>query len=161
MMRIRAMLLAALVAILIPLAATAHEFKLGDLTIGHPWARATAGGTANGAAYLTLANGGASADRLVGVASSIAAKVELHTHLMDGGVMKMRPVEGIDIEPGAPIELKPGGLHVMLIGLTAPLKDGDTFPLELTFQKAGKVTVTVNVEATAAMEGMGDMHHHH
>ena len=161
MKTIRSCLLAALMAILIPLAATAHEFKLGDLTIGHPWAAPSIGGTANGAAFLTVANGGTSADRLIGVASPVAATVELHTHLMEDGVMKMRMVDGIDIEPGAAAELKPGGLHIMLIGLKAPLKEGDSFPLDLTFAKAGTVTTTVLVQHPAAMDQMGQMHHQH
>jgi len=162
MMRIRSVLLAALAVVLLPLAVAAHEFKAGDLTIGHPWARATAGGGANGAAFLSVANGGKTADRLIAAASPVAAKVELHTHLIEDGVMKMRPVAGIDIEPGAVVELKPGGFHVMLIGLTAPLKEGDSFPLELTFEKVGKVATTVKVESPAAgAEGMGGMHHQH
>ena len=161
MKTIRLGLLTALMAILIPLAATAHEFKLGELTIGHPWANPSIGGSTNGAVFLTIINGGTAADRLIGVASPVAGRVELHTHLMEDGVMKMRKIEGIDVEPGAPIALKPGGLHVMLIGLKAQLKDGDSFPLDLTFAKAGTVTTTVMVQASAAMEGMEGMHHQH
>jgi periplasmic copper chaperone A len=130
----------------------AHEYKLGDLRIGHPWARATPGHSPNGAAYLTLSTEGAQSDRLTSVATPVAAKAELHTHLMEGNVMKMRPVEAIEIAPGAPIVLQPGGLHVMLMGLKAPLKEGDRFPLTLTFEHAGNIEVEVVVEKPGAME---------
>jgi copper(I)-binding protein len=129
----------------------AHEYKLGDLRIGHPWARATPGHSPNGAAYLTLSTEGAQADRLTSVATPVAAKAELHTHLMEGNVMKMRPVEAIEVAPGAPIVLQPGGLHVMLIGLKAPLKEGERFPLTLTFERAGTIEVEVVVEKLGAM----------
>ncbi|HLN23034.1 MAG TPA: copper chaperone PCu(A)C [Patescibacteria group bacterium] len=137
---------------LIPALAIAHDYKAGDVVIGHPWTRATTGSGQNGAAYLTLVNNGKEADRLIKASTPAAQKAELHTHLVEDGVMKMRPVEGIDIEPGAPLELKPGGLHVMLLGLKEPLKDGGKIPLTLTFQKAGDVTVEVQVESAGAME---------
>jgi hypothetical protein len=158
MLKFRSWLLAMLCAALLPLAATAHEFKAGDLLIGHPWARASAGPAANGAAYLTLTNNGKDSDRLVAVASPVADKAELHVHLVEDGVMKMRSLDGIDVPPGAPIELQPSGLHIMLLGLKAPLKEGDSFPLTLTFQKAGAVTVSVLVEGVAASHG-GAMDH--
>jgi len=75
-------------------------------------------------------------------------------------VMKMRPVEDIDVPPAAPVELKPGGLHIMLLGLTAPLKEGDSFPLTLTFAKAGEITVPVHIEGVAASMPHGAMEMH-
>ncbi len=132
------------------LAAGAHDYTLGDLTIEHPWARASAGTAANGAAYMTITTKGNSADRLLEAASPVAAKVELHTHVIDGDVMRMRPVGAIEVNVGEPAVLKPGGLHVMLIGLKAPLQEGAKFPMTLSFEKAGTTTVEVQVEAAGA-----------
>lgn len=125
-----------------------HGIKVGDLTIEEPWARATAAGQANGAAYLKIRNGGAT-DKLVSASAPVAGVVELHTHLMDGTTVRMRKVEAIDVAGGAITELKPGGLHVMLIGLKAPLKAGEKFPLTLKFERAGEVKVDVEVRAAA------------
>ena len=140
-----------LLILALPLSAMAHDFKLKDLTVDHPWARATAGQAPNGAAYMTLTNDGTTADYLVGAASDVAARVELHQHLMNDGVMQMRQVKAIQVSPGDPTVMEPGGLHVMLIGLKAPLKEGESFPLTLTFKEAGEITVTINVEAVGAM----------
>ena len=127
--------------------AQAHEFKLGSITIGHPYARATAPGQPAGGGYLKLDNQGA-ADRLLSASAvAVAARVELHTMSMDGDVMRMRQVEAIDLPAGKTVELKPGGLHMMFVGLKAPLKAGDRFPVTLKFEKAGQVTVDVVVEA--------------
>jgi copper(I)-binding protein len=142
----------------------AHEFKLGTITVGHPYARATASGQPNGGAYLKLVNNGAAADRLVSVSADVARSVELHSMSMDGNVMRMRQVDGVELPAGKTVELKPGGLHVMLIGLKAPLKKGEKFPVRLKFEKAGEVTVTVNVEGSGANHSAGgggmEMHKH-
>jgi len=135
------------------LAAQAHEFKAGAITIGHPYARATAPGQPAGGGFLKLDNGGA-ADRLLSASADVANSVELHSMKMDGDVMQMRQVEAIDLPAGKTVELKPGGLHIMFIGLKAPLKKGDSFPLKLKFEKAGEVTVQVNVEAPGASSEM-------
>jgi len=129
----------------------------GSIEVSHAWARATAATAKTGAAYLTLANKGASDDRLVAVAGTVAAKPELHVTSMENGVMKMRPLPGVDIKAGGQAELKPGGMHIMLIGLAAPLKEGQTFPLTLTFEKAGTVEVTFTVEKAGAMGAMPGM----
>lgn len=140
-------------------AALAQDYTLGDLKIEHPWARASAGTAANGAAYMTIATTGTSADQLIKADSPVAGKVELHTHIQDGDVMRMRPVSGITVNAGEPAVLRPGGLHVMLIGLKEPLKQGSQFPLTLTFEKAGTVTVQVGVEAASMpMEPMHPKH---
>lgn len=133
------------------LAAHAHEFKLGAITIGHPYARATGAGQAIGGGYMSFTNAGP-ADKLVSVAADVSKSVELHTMTMDGDVMHMRQVDAIELATGAKVELKPGGYHVMFVGLKAPLKAGDKFPLKLKFEKAGEIEVTVNVEAPAAAE---------
>lgn len=139
-------------------AAPAHEVKQGDLTIDHPWARASAGPARNSAAFMTIHNAG-KADRLVAAAGDVAERVELHTHLMEGNVMKMRQVEAIDVPAEGMAKLQPGGFHVMLIGLHEPLKEGDSFPLTLTFEKAGKVTLEVAVEAITSMGGQNGQGH--
>jgi hypothetical protein len=140
-------------------AAAAADYTLGELKIERPWARPSAGAAANGAAYMTIATSGTAPDQLVNAASPVAGKVELHTHILDGDVMRMRPVSGITVNVGEPAVLRPGGLHVMLIGLKEPLKPGTQFPLTLTFEKAGAVTVQVDVEAASMpMEPMHQKH---
>lgn len=139
-------------ALLIGAPARAHDYTLGDLAIGHPWARVSA--ATNGAAYMTITTRGG-ADRLVAVSAPIAARAELHTHVMDGNVMRMRQVPAIAVQPGAPAALAPGGLHVMLFGLKEPLVEGLEFPLTLTFEKAGSITVEVGVQKGPAEGGHG------
>ncbi len=114
-------------------------------TVEHPWARASAGAAKTGVAYLTITDQGAP-DRLIGASTPVAASAELHESMTDMGMMKMRPLSGIDLVQGKPATLAPGGNHVMLMGLKAPLKAGETFPLTLTFQHAQPLTVTVTVE---------------
>ncbi|HYQ92489.1 MAG TPA: copper chaperone PCu(A)C, partial [Candidatus Competibacteraceae bacterium] len=117
--------------------------------IEQPWARETPPTVTNGAAYMTLLNRGDQPDRLLGVSGEVAKTIELHTHLMEGGQMKMRPVAAIEVKPGEPTVLKPGGLHIMLIDLKQPLVAGQHFPLTLNFEKAGKIPVEVTVTKTA------------
>lgn len=132
------------------LLAQAHDYTLGAIRIGHPWARATAPAAPAAGAYMTLSNAGA-ADRLLAVSAAVADSVELHTMSMDGNVMRMRKLEqGIELPAGQTVELKPGGLHVMFIGLKKPLKEGERFPLALRFEKAGTLTVEVKVEGMGA-----------
>jgi copper(I)-binding protein len=131
------------------LAAEAASAQTGQLAVDNAWARATPGKSETGAAYVTIRS--PSADRLVAASTPAAKKAELHTMSMSGMVMKMRPVAGVDIPAGQPVTLAPGGLHIMLIGLTAPLKTGQSFPLTLTFEKAGTRTVAVAVEKIGAM----------
>ena len=146
-------LLAGTTLALATLAAAAHSFKLGEITIGHPYARTTAPGQSTGGAYLRFENRGPS-DRLVAAQADIAKRVELHDMKMDGDVMRMRQLDAIDVPPNKAVVLKPGGLHLMLVGLKAPLKQGDKFPLTLKFEKAGEVTVVVNVEPASSAEPM-------
>jgi hypothetical protein len=132
-------------------AALAQSNPGAPIEITHAWARATAATAKTGAAYLTIANKGASDDRLVAAATPAAAKAELHVTSMDGAVMKMRPIAAVDIKAGAQAEFKPGGMHIMLVDLAAPLKVGQSFALTLTFEKAGRVETTVTVEKPGAM----------
>ena len=115
------------------------------------WARATIGRSQLTVAYATVTS--AVADRLIAVETPLAERAELHTHLMKAdGTMQMRPVDGIDLKPGEPVVLKPNGeYHIMLIGLKQPLKQGDTFPMTLIFQKSGKREAVVTVENARAM----------
>jgi periplasmic copper chaperone A len=122
--------------------------QTGQIEVNNGWARATPGKVENGAAYVTILS--ATADRLVSVSTPVAKKAELHTMSMAGMVMEMRPVAGIDIPAGKPVSLKPGGEHIMLLGLAQPLREGQTFPLTLTFEKAGSRAVTVTVEKPGA-----------
>lgn len=135
------------------IAAHAHEFKAGAITIGHPYARATAAGQPTGGGFMKFVNGGGT-DKLLSVSAEVSKTVELHEMKMEGDVMRMRQVDGIELQAGKTVELKPGGYHVMFIGLKAPLKAGDKFPVKLKFEKAGEVTVEVKVEAPGADHGM-------
>lgn len=140
----------AFVLALLPTLASAHGFQLGAIEIGHPWARSTAPGQAAGGGFLKLKNGGATADRLVAASAAVADRVELHSMKMEGDVMRMRQVDGIDLPAGGSVALEPGGLHLMFLGLKQPLAAGSRFPLKLQFEKAGEVTVEVHVEAAGA-----------
>jgi len=136
-------------------AAMAHEFKAGDLEIGHPWSRAVPVGATVAGGYLTVTNHGASPDRLLSVASDISAKAELHEMAVKDGVMTMRPIEGgLEIPAGGSVELKPGSYHLMFMGLKELPKQGEKFPATLTFEKAGTVKVEFAVEAMDAAGGM-------
>jgi copper(I)-binding protein len=131
--------------------AQAHEVTVGDLEIGHPWSRATAPTAPTGAVYFHIENHGGMADRLLSAAGDVADAVEIHQNSMDSsGTMQMRPVDGVDIPAGGEAVLEPGGLHVMLIGLHAPLKAGASFPLTLTFEHAGTVTVDVEIQSAGS-----------
>ncbi|WP_341705384.1 DUF1775 domain-containing protein [Ferrovibrio sp.] len=130
--------------------ATMPAAKAGDIAIEAPFARATPARV--GGVFLTLKNGGKAADILVRAASPVAEHVELHEHVKDGEAMRMRPVDGgIPVPAGGITALQPGGYHVMLIGLKQPLKEGSHFPLTLTFQKAGAVTLDIPVMKAGAM----------
>ncbi|MEW9804817.1 copper chaperone PCu(A)C [Mesorhizobium marinum] len=139
---------AALVAaILIAAPAAAHEYKLGNLEIDHPWSRATLPGAKVAAGYLIVKNGGTEPDRLVAVGAEIAGKGEIHEMSMKDGVMIMRPVAGgIEIPAGGEIKLEPGSFHLMFMDLKAPAVAGEKFPGSLTFEKAGTVEVEFAVE---------------
>lgn len=141
--------------------ALAHDYHAGALTLGHPWARPAPSGATTGAGYLTITNTGASADRLTGGSTPAAARLEIHEMSMAGGVMRMRPVSGgLDIPAGATVALKPGGYHVMLIGLKRPLNVGDRIPATLTFQRAGTVKVEFQVQGAPAGGGHDHMEMH-
>lgn len=125
------------------------SMTVGGIEMGPGWARATVG--KNGAAYIDLKNTADAGDKLVAVESSVAKRAALHTHMMADGVMKMRPVDDVPLPAGESVVLEPGGLHIMLMGLKAPLKEGTSFPLFLTFEKAGTVGINVKVAGPGAL----------
>lgn len=147
------LLAAAMAALLVvPAAAMDMESKVGDISVSGAFARATAGRARAGGGYMIIKNAGA-ADTLIDAASDVAARTELHTHIRDGDIMRMRKVEdGIPVPAKGMVEMKPGGYHIMFMGLKAPLKKGQSFPLELTFEKAGKVTTSVQIGSIGAMK---------
>lgn len=126
-----------------------QDFRAGFLLIEQPWARASIVKTS--ALYFTIVNNGQAADRLLGASTPVAEKAELHRETMDNGIMRMRPVDALEIQPGKSATLKPGGLHIMLMGLDHPLKQGEVFPVTLIFEHAGKVDVKVLVQGPASM----------
>lgn len=130
----------ALVALFFALPAFAAEIRVED-----SWARASLGQARNGAAYMVVHAVGAQPDRLVAASSPVAGKVELHNHIMVGNVAQMRPVDAIEVVPGSPTMLQPGGLHLMLLDLRAPLQSGQSFPVTLRFERAGEVVIQVEI----------------
>jgi periplasmic copper chaperone A len=131
--------------------ACAEEVKAGDLVISQAWSRATPGGAKTGGGFLTIENKGSAPDRLVAVSGDFAGKIEVHEMAVKNGVMTMRPLEnGLTIEPGKTVALAPGGYHLMMLDLKAPLKQGDKLPVTLQFEKAGAVAVTLDVQGVGA-----------
>ena len=140
---------------------TSSAFASG-LDVSQAWARASAGAAQAGGAFMAVTNTNEHDHMLLSASSDVAKRVELHNHTMENGMMKMRKVEGINLPAGGTIMLQPGGYHVMLMGLHAPLKEGSTFPVTLTFDNGKDVTVDVVVKATTAMNsGMGMGHGAH
>jgi copper(I)-binding protein len=142
---------AVLIAIAVP--AFAQGTGTASIAVNQPWARATPAGAKTGAVYMTLDNKSASTDRLTAASSDVADKVQIHEMKVVDGVMQMRQLaDGLPVPASGSVVLKPGSYHVMLIGLKKPLTPGETFPLTLTFAKAGNISVTVAVQAIGAMQ---------
>ncbi len=133
------------------LGANAFAQQAGGLQVTGAWARATPKGAQVGGGYLKITNIGSAPDRLMGGSSSVAGKFELHEMSISGGVAKMRELtNGLEIKPGQTIELRPGGNHVMFVGLKEPLERGKPFTATLQFEKAGKLVVEFKVEPVGA-----------
>lgn len=127
--------------------ALSQEVKVGDLTLVHPWARATAPGAPVSGGYMKITNAGTAPDYLIGGSADFAEKVEIHEMVMDGDVMKMRPVEGgLEVPAAGEVELKPGGYHVMFIGMKKQLLPDTMEHARLVFKNAGEVDVQLSVE---------------
>lgn len=134
-------------------AASAHEFKLGQLELQHPWSRATPPGAKVGGGYVTIENAGDTPDRLVGATAEVAGRTEIHEMAEKNGVMTMRKVDGgIEVPAKGELALKPGGYHFMLFDLKRPLKQGEDFAGTLTFEKAGTINVHFAVESMGATD---------
>jgi copper(I)-binding protein len=153
--------LAIALVLILAQAASAHEFRVGDLTLEHPWSRATPPGAAVGAGYLVIDNGGAEADRLVSAtADDVCGHVEIHRMAVENGVMTMSPIPGgLEIPAGGSVTLEPGSFHLMLMDLKRELKEGETFSASLTFEKAGTIDVEFQVDSMGADGAM--MGHDH
>ncbi|WP_214473606.1 copper chaperone PCu(A)C [Mesorhizobium sp. dw_380] len=135
----------------------AHEFKIGDLEIEHPWSRATPAGAKVAGGYFTIINKGSTPDRLLSISSDVSEKAELHEMGVKDGVMTMRPVSGgLEVPAGAKVALAPGGYHLMFIGLKRQPKQGEKFAATLTFEKAGAVTVEFAVQGIGSAAAQED-----
>jgi copper(I)-binding protein len=166
-LRRRALLLAAFVFALpvvpkiglAPIAVAQAPIK-PTISVVEPWARATPAGAKVGAAYLELKAGAGSGDKLVAASSAVAGTVELHTHIMDGSVARMRRVDAIEVPAGGSVSLRPGGFHIMLMNLKGQLNAGDSFQLKLVFEKAGSIDVDVKVQPIGGGSAGGGHHKH-
>jgi periplasmic copper chaperone A len=155
-MRWREVVLVAALVLATP--AFAAEYDAGSIHVLNPWARATARPGMTGGGFLAITNRGATPDRLTAIACADAKTTELHRTENQNGVMKMLPVDGIDLPPGKTVTLGPGGYHLMLIDLGRALAEGQTTPCTLTFQHAGTLAVRLAVQSAGAMsDGMGNM----
>jgi copper(I)-binding protein len=134
----------------LPMSAQTHEYDLGPIHIDHPWARATPKGAKIGAGYLTITNRGTTPDRLIGGTTPAAGRVIIHQMTMDHDVMKMRPLDGIEIKAGATVELNTESMHLMFEGLKEPLQEGQRIKGTLKFEKAGSIDVEYVVEGIGA-----------
>jgi periplasmic copper chaperone A len=139
-------------ALFLALLGAAGTVRAGSIEVSDAWARATVVAGQPSAVYLTVRNAGATPDRLIGLASAKADRIELHESKMVGAAMTMAPVDGLDLAPGATVKLAPGGYHAMIFGLAAPLNPGDTLPLTLTFEHGGTVTLAVPVKPLGASQ---------
>lgn len=138
-------------ACLVSPALAAGDYNVGSIHISQPWSRATPKGAAAGAGYMTLTNKGSAPDKVSCVSDDASAQCQIHSMTMDGGVMKMRPVEGgLEIKPGESVTLKPGGYHMMFLDLKHPLEQGQTVKVTLKFDHAGTIDVEFPVLAIGA-----------
>jgi copper(I)-binding protein len=150
--------LVGMAVVLIGGVAAAETYSAGGLQIGDPWARATPKGATVGGGYLTITNKGAEVDRLIGGSLAPASRFEVHTTVTENGVARMRQVTSLEIKPGETVELAPGGMHVMFMGLKQPLQQGQTVKGTLVFEKAGTVAIEFSVQGIGAPAGA---HKHH
>lgn len=139
-------------AVLLASFAVTVQADADGITVHDAWSRATPPGITVGVAYFVIDNKGAQ-DRLLHVSSPIAKQPELHVSKMHGGVMTMEELNTLEVGAHAKVAFAPSGKHVMLIGLRRPLKAGDSFPLTLTFEKAGAVKTTVQVYGISQSPG--------
>lgn len=142
--------------------AFAQDTRKGSITAADAWSRATAPRASVGAGYVTIRNSGTQPDRLISATSPRAARVEIHTMSLDNGIMRMRQLSnGLEVPAGGEALLAPGGNHIMLIGLKAPLKEGERVPATLRFARAGTIKVHFKVAAAGAPGPGADHRGHH
>jgi hypothetical protein len=127
--------------------------RQNSIVIEHPWSRATPAGAKNGAVYATVINSGNSDDSLIGAATPVGGQVQFHSVVEENGVSRMRELPAVEVRPGAKVTFGPGGMHIMVVGLKEPLKEGQSFPMTMTFEKAGKIDVMVPVAKVGARQG--------
>ena len=132
-------------ALVFSLLALASLPAAAQVAIEKPWARATAPGARVAGGYMVIRNQGAAGDRLLSVSSPASAKVEMHVHVHDNGVMRMRQVPAYDVPAKGAFELKPGGAHLMFVDIKRPFKEGGKVPVKLKFEKAGQVSAEFQV----------------
>lgn len=144
-----ATLLSLSLALVLAACSSSSASPAGGMTVADAWARKAMSMDMAGAAYMNITNGTGQADALLGVETDVATNPEIHETTEENGMMAMHPVERIEVPVGATVELKPGGYHVMLIGLTGELEVGSMIELTLKFEKAGDVKVTAEVKAAA------------
>ncbi len=137
-------------------ATTASLAGQNSIMVEHAWARATPRMAVTGGGYLTVTNRGPGEDRLLNVTSPVAEKIQFHSMTIDNGVAKMTQLSAIELPPGVPVVFKTGGIHMMLLGLKHQLKEGETVPLTLTFEKAGPVDVEARVLGIGATGDAGN-----
>jgi len=138
-------------------AAVAHGYDLGSIHIEHPWARATPKGAAVGGGYMKITNRGTTPDRLIGGSTSMAGRFVIHEMTMDHDVMRMRDLDkGLEIKPGATVELNTESTHIMFEGLKQPLQPGKPFKGTLVFEKAGSIEIEYVVEGMGATSSIHD-----
>jgi copper(I)-binding protein len=137
--------------------ARAEDVTAGSVKISAPWIRATPKGAPVGGGYMTITNTGSVSEKLIGGTSDVSSRFEIHEMSMENGVMKMRPAAGVEIKAGQTVEFKPGGYHVMFVGLKEPLERGQHIKVTLHFEKAGNVPVDFVVEGIGAQTGGSNM----
>ena len=136
---------AALVVVVLLVAGRPAPAMEGGIHVEGAWARPTLGGQATSAAYLWIANRGPREDALIGVTSPVAKHARLHTHVMDGSIARMRPVDAVELSVGKPVVFEPGAYHIMLTGLKRKLAIGDSIPLKLMFRHHAPLEIEVRV----------------
>jgi copper(I)-binding protein len=136
-------------------AAEARSARVLNIEVSDVWSRATPPTANAGVAYVAVTNQGGEADRIVAVEATVAPRAEMHMHVMDGDIASMRLVQAVEVHPSETIAFRPGGLHIMLVDLKAPLKEGETFPLTLVFERSGRVRVDISIGKPGAMVAPG------
>lgn len=132
-----------------------NQAAVGTIRIERAWAAPTPAGVEVSAGYLTIANAGAADDRLLSATSPRAERVEIHEMTMDGAVMRMRPVQSLEISARDALELAPGGLHLMFYGVAQPFAEGEEIPVQFTFEHAGIIAVVLPVRRSAPQDQAG------